>query len=146
MGMVTGRPTKYGPHIIQKAQEYFQKWEPYYECPVEKQDKNGNVTTEMKRVPNGAPTALRLADHLGINRCTVFDWENKYKQFSDCIKEGTKKCFRTGMYENGLTGEWSAAMAIFLGKNLLGMSDKKEVMGAGGGPLVVTLSKEDEDI
>lgn len=126
-----GRPTKFTPAMKAKVKKYFQTWEPFYECPVEKQDKDGNVTTIMKRVPNGAPTAIRIADFLGLNRDTIFDWMDSNsprfsKIFSDCIKKGVEHCFRTGMLENGLTGGWSTAMTIFLSKNLLGMKDKTE--------------------
>jgi hypothetical protein len=33
--------------------------------------------------------------------------------------------------------EHSAAVAIFLAKNLLGMTDKQEITGAGGGPVLL---------
>ena len=125
--MPVGRPTKYTPEMLEKAKDYFTRWEPYYETPVDKQAKDGSITTTMKRCANGAPNPGRLADHLGINRSTVYAWQDQYPEFSNIIKRGIKECFTIGMHENGLTGEWSTAMTIWLSKQYLGMKDKSEV-------------------
>ena len=119
--------TKYDPSMVGKVEKVFNEWEPYYEVPVEKQDKNGDVTTRMDRVSNPPPTDGQIAKVLGVNRTTIWRWKEKYPDLCNTIKRGLVNCFEEGFWSNGLTGDYNAAAALFGAKNKLGMADKQEI-------------------
>lgn len=132
-----GRPTLYSEAMHEKAIQFFDDWEPWYECPVDTQDKEGNVTTEMKRCANPPPTMLRLAQHLGVTRSTVHLWMTEHPEFSDHIKRASVQCFEDGIMENAIIGQYAAAFTIFAAKNKLGWTDKQENTLRFPEPLVV---------
>ncbi len=139
--MTAGAPTKYNAKMLDKVQKIFDEWEPYYECPVDKQDKSGNVTSKMERIPNPPPTKGAIAKAIGITRCTIWRWEEKHKELCDVIKKGTKECFREGFWTCGLTGSYNSAVAIFGAKNKLDMTDKTEHLGNPDKPLIQTIER-----
>lgn len=60
-----GRPTKFKPEIIAKANEYLQE----------------AIPQNMK-----IPTVEGLALKLGVNRDTLYEWADKYPEFSDTLE------------------------------------------------------------
>ena len=56
MAKPNGRPTKYKPEYCEGIVDYFKNFEPFYDSPEEKQDKEGNVTTIMKHIPSPPPS------------------------------------------------------------------------------------------
>jgi hypothetical protein len=135
-----GRPTEYCPEIIEKVKEYFEQYESCYECPVEKQDKDGNVTTKMERIPNPPPDFIGLAKYLGVTRWTVWNWIKKIPEFSNAVKDFGDHIYSHILQENALMGNYSQPFAIFAAKNRLGWKDKSEITGGEGRPLIPDLS------
>jgi hypothetical protein len=120
-----GRPTKYSKELLQKAIDFFNNIQPYYEVPVDKQDaKTGNVTTTMQRQANSPLVRRKLANHLGLAMSTIYDWEENNPEFSEAIKKAEARLFEEFLPENGLTGAYSQPFAIFAAKNKLGWTDK----------------------
>lgn len=111
-----GRPTKYTPELLEKAETYLDK---YME--------DGSVI----------PSAAGLALFLGLNRATLYDWSNdpEKKHFSDILSEIHMKQEQLLM-NNGLTGDFNAAITkLALGKH--GYHDKVDSQhtGADGGAI-----------
>lgn len=129
--MAGGRPTKYNKDVVSKVKRFYSEWEMYYETPVDKQDKQGNTTTTMKRCPNPPPTKEDLSKYLDINRDTLYDWCDKYPEFSDTIKKRHKELAKEMLTTNGLLGGYNASFAIFAAKNMIGWKDKSEVEHKG---------------
>jgi len=77
----TGRPTKLTPEILEKVIKYFNEYEPWYECPVEKQDKDGSITTKMERVANPPPCMFDLTKILDVSRKTIWEWSRDNEEF-----------------------------------------------------------------
>jgi hypothetical protein len=99
-----GRPTKYIPETIYpKIEEYLSQ------CSKEQ--------TEL-------PTVEGLAQYLGVNRDTVFEWDKKYPEFSDYLKKLADKQ-KNQLMNDGMYGgkEVNASMAIFLLKAIHGLKD-----------------------
>ena len=73
------------------------------------------------------PTIEGLAVHLGVCRDTVYEWKKKYPIFTDTIKRG--EAHQTRALVNLMTDkERFTAGSIFVAKNILGWSDKKDII------------------
>lgn len=99
-----GRPTKYIPDIV------FPIIDEYLESC-------GRENTEL-------PTVEGLAEKLGIVKDTIYQWSEKYPEFSDYLKKVADKQ-RNQLINDGMYGgkEVNASMAIFLLKAIHGMKD-----------------------
>lgn len=98
-----GRPTKFSPAIYPKIEEYITQ------C--------GREQTEL-------PTIEGLALYLDLTKETLYQWGEKYPDFSDAIKKvlmkQKKQLMNDGMYGGK---EVNASMAIFLLKVNHGMNE-----------------------
>ena len=99
-----GAPTKYNPDILYPQIEKYIK-----SC--------GRENTSL-------PTIEGLALHLNLNKETLYNWSEKYPQFSNAIKKILMEQ-KTQLMNDGMYGgkEVNAAMAIFLLKVNHGMHD-----------------------
>lgn len=100
-----GRPTKYTPELIKKAQEYLRIYE---------------------SIDHAFPSDIGLATYLDIHTSTVYDWaehEDK-KEFSDILDKINAEQQRVAWFK-GLTGTYNASLVkLLLGKH--GYSEKTE--------------------
>lgn len=109
------RPTKYNKEILVKANKYLTSWE-----------EEGDII----------PSVEGLAEVLDITTVTIYDWQKQddKKEFSytlDRIKQKQKKV----LLEKGLMSEFNSNICkLALGNH--GMSDKQEMTGKDGTPLI----------
>jgi len=68
-----------------------------------------------------------IAVLLDIRRETIYDWRNKFPEFSNTIKKWEEKRDALFLELKNKNGAW-----IFLAKNWLGMTDKQEMEHSGG--------------
>lgn len=112
--MTRGRPSEYKPEYCQKAIEHLAKG-----------------------------LSLRAtAGELGISHDTIYDWQRKFPDFSDAIKEGIAKgeAFWEKIGMAGATGKiknFSAAAWIFNMKNRFKWTDRVEVAGEDIKPIIL---------
>jgi len=142
--MPAGAPTKYRKEYCKQLIDYIENWEPYYESPVEKQDKDGNVTTKMVKSANPPPSLVKFAQNIGVARDSLYEWGEVHKEFSDALKKA-KDAMEESLVENGLNGSYNNAMAIFALKNRCHWTDKQEITGRDGKDLYPKMSDEDID-
>tara|TARA_R110000803_G_scaffold12550_1_gene36023 strand:+ start:79 stop:456 length:378 start_codon:yes stop_codon:yes gene_type:complete len=103
--MLTGRPTKYTPELLQKAESYLSDWE---------------------SLEDMIPSNLALAEYLEIGVRTLYDWrDDKEKvEFSHILGE-IKALQERVLINKGLSGLFNSAITkLALGKH--GYSDKQE--------------------
>lgn len=131
-----GRPPKYGPSIITRTKEYIDSCfvkhvpRPVFDMNMDP-DESPEVKEMYKRrlgVFNVAtildvklPSIEGLAMHLDITRETVYDWEEKYPQFSDIVKKLRAKQGEM-LLNNGLSGTFNSSIS----KVLLSKHDYRE--------------------
>lgn len=112
--MVTGRPTKYEPSMVVKAQEYL--------------DSCSREATEL-------PTIEGLALLLGVDDERIGEYAKKYPEFHATIKD-LKFKQKQQLMNDGMYGgkEVNSAMAIFLLKANHGLieTSRQEVTGKDG--------------
>lgn len=79
------------------------------------------------------PTIEGLAVHLTVARSTLYEWADKYPEFSD-ILEQLKAAQASQLIQNGLMGLYNATLTkLMLTKH--GYVDKQELTGADGSKL-----------
>ena len=103
-----GRPTKYSQEMIDKAREYLVKHKEY-----------GDLV----------PSAVGLAQCLGINRSTLYAWSDDNVEFSNILGD-VQTAQERQLLSGGLGGEFNSAIVkLMLGKH--GYSDKQETAVSG---------------
>lgn len=113
----TGRPSKYTPELLLKAQEYLDEgWE-----------EEGELF----------PSHVGLCLYIGIGKTTAYDWskEESKSEFSDIFEQIMMKQ-EMNIVKNSITGDYNSTISkVMLTKH--GYSDKQqtELTGAGGGPI-----------
>jgi len=90
-----GRPTKYSPKIVKKANKYLQ---------------NCIVNDEL-------PTLEKLALLLGVSSRTIFVWRDTHDKFMQTV-DHLQNLQIDMLIQKGLNNEYSASMAIFLLKSI----------------------------
>ena len=110
---MAGRPTDYDPaRTPERAQAYI-------DAP----------RSETVRIP----TLEGLAVFLNVSRSTIYEWADKYPEFSDILEQAMARQAQ-GLIENGLTGTYNSTITkLLLTKH--GYVDKQEITGAGGSKL-----------
>jgi len=90
-----GRPTKYSPKIVKKANKYL-----------------------LKCIENDElPTLEKLALLLGISSRTTFVWRDTHDEFMHAVEQ-IQNLQIDMLIQKGLNNEYSASMAIFLLKSI----------------------------
>lgn len=99
-----GRPTKYDIQVIGKIEEYL--------------NTTGREQTSL-------PSIEGLAEYLGFNKTTLYEWAEKYPEFSNALKRVEERQ-KLQLMNDGMYGgkEVNASMAIFLLKALHGLKDQ----------------------
>lgn len=106
-----GRPTKYSKKIIEKAREYLDNCNDEYD---EFHKTRGLKSNTYERIINvNIPTIEDLALYLKISRETVYDWRDKYSEFSDIVKE-VQITQASRLIKGGLSGTYNPAIAKVL--------------------------------
>ena len=111
-----GRPTKYDPDYCEEIVKFFDI-EP---ITIKVQD------GIQFKTPAKFPTFERFAYTIGVHRDTLHEWVKNYPDFSDAYKKAHELQF--AVYQEGvMMNAWNSTFAIFLGKNIFGLVDKKEI-------------------
>jgi len=99
-----GRPTKYNPELVEKAKAYI---------------------TDYGMYEDVIPSIAGLSCALKVNRDTLYDWENKYPEFSDILRE-IKATQEKVLLNKGLSGDFNSQITkLVLGKH--NYHDKQDV-------------------
>jgi len=98
------------------------------------------IEIDLKQVEKLAAIGLneqQVADSLGISQATLARRKQNKVDFADALKRGQAKGIATvanNLFEQSKDGNVSAG--IFFLKNRAGWSDKQEVTGKDGSPLI----------
>lgn len=122
--MPAGRPSIYGDEILEKAQKYLDDITLTRIVETKVSGKFGKTTTE-KEVPNSIPSIAGLALTLKVNRDTIYDWEKKFKEFSDILSQLRLKQEHF-LIHHGLTDGYNSNFAKFIATNVTKFRDKQE--------------------
>lgn len=108
--MPAGRPQEYNDTFTEKAKEY------------------------LKQTDLELPSVEGLAVFLEVHRSTIYDWKDKFDEFSDIVEKILAEQAKSLM-NNGLTGKWNSTISkLLLTKH--GYSDKIEKDITSGGKTI----------
>lgn len=122
-----GRPTKYKPEFIQKADEYIKK------CQDEETDwlksyTEGKVSGETyeHRVKVNLPTHEGFATSLQVDITSLYEWARKNKQFSLALSR-ISTAQKERLLSKGLSGDYNSTIAKLILSANHGMKEKTDV-------------------
>lgn len=113
--MTAGRPTSYSDEMLQKTKEYILACEEEHEVRYRPTlTKDGKVIDEPYIHYNPKiPTIEGLAYELKVNKTTIYEWENKFEEFSNVIDELRNKQ-ASQLVNKGLSGQYNSTIAKVL--------------------------------
>ena len=139
--MPAGRPTIYGPEILEKTAQYIESCNDEVKTIVS--GESHKFTSYKEKVTVNLPTIEGLAVHLGIHKDTVFAWDKEHQEFSDLLNILRGKQAKE-LINKGLSGDYNPLIAkLLLMKH--GYRDASEIsLGAANTP--ETKEKNHEEI
>lgn len=128
-----GRPTKYTPSMCDKIDEYLEKCkdtiEDYHKTQGLKSD------TYERLVLVDLPTIEKFADFIGVNESTIYEWKEKYPEFSKSLGKILKRQ-KHQLIDNALGGHYNPTIAKLILSANHNMIEKREVdVMSGGEPI-----------
>ena len=110
---ITGRPTLYWPHILEKAREYLKGSEDIEWRRVKTDGAQSTSYEYYTKVK--IPTIEWLSLAIGITKETLYDWsrDETKKEFSDIVKEMRAEQARR-LIEKWLSGEYNPSIVKLL--------------------------------
>lgn len=107
-----GRPLEYNDEVVSKTNEYIDSCEDEENQYLSGLSVKGTELYKTKLKVN-LPTIEGLALYLEVNRDTIYDWEGKYKEFSDILGKLRAKQAKC-LIDNGLSGDYNPTIAKVL--------------------------------
>tara|TARA_R110000782_G_scaffold51434_1_gene110838 strand:- start:170 stop:562 length:393 start_codon:yes stop_codon:yes gene_type:complete len=114
-GLPEGRPTKYTPELLAKANKY------------------------IEENTRAIPSRIGLAYFLGIANSTLDSWADKHAEFSGIVDEVTQLQYME-LTDNGLSGGFNSSITkLMLTKH--GLSDKMDSTSSDGSMSPTTVTR-----
>lgn len=102
-----GRPTDYRPEFCKKVDDYLAEREDSREIVGEHQ---GGRNVYSNKIKVKLPTIEGFAAFLDVNKTTLYEWEEKYPEFSNALDK-IRVEQQTRLIDNGLSGDYNATIA-----------------------------------
>lgn len=120
-----GRPSKYNPQYIKKADEYLSI---HRDVELEKvglrnEEKGYEKVEYVLKVD--LPTIEGFALFLGVNKTTLYEWEKEHPEFSNALDK-IRVEQQTRLINEGLSGNYNPTIAKLILSSNHGMSEKTE--------------------
>lgn len=99
-----GRPIEYEHSYAVKAEKYLEECQDGYHRVLQSQNKKRKIYTKKFQVK--LPNIGGLAVYLNIARSTIYEWAQKYQDFSDILEKILAEQ-ESRLISNGLSGEYA---------------------------------------
>lgn len=111
MAHAGGRPIEYSEETLTKAREYIQSCiDEEYEFHKTRGEKSDSYEEKIR---TKLPKIEGLALYLKVSRDTIYDWEKKYKQFSDMLEE-LRQLQAQRLIDGAMSGRYNPTIAKLL--------------------------------
>lgn len=131
---LVGRPSEYSEEIIKKAEEYLLSCYDEDRQVVKQSSSDKGYEMYENKLKVRLPTKGGLARYLGVHRDTLYDWSQKYEDFSD-IMEAVGAEQEDRLINMALSGDYNSTISkVLLTKH--GYREGKELTGEGGSQLL----------
>ena len=123
MGVGGGRPTKYRPEMVGKADEYLATCVTQIEDYVKTE---GATSTSYQRIvkPN-LPKLETFARLLGVSHRVILEWETLYPEFGKAIDK-IREAQREMLLEGGISGDFNPMITKLILSSNHGYKEKSE--------------------
>jgi len=128
--MTAGRPSDKPNNLPEQVRAYLK------EC-------KDNFEDEVKSVK--LPTICGFSLKMGCSEKTIYNWAKDDPEFLQSL-EDIKNEQKSRVLNEGLSGNYNSTIAKLILAANHGMSDKQELTGAGGAPLAIRITEDDENI
>lgn len=106
-----GRPSEYKKEYIEAVDEYLAE----------------NIDNYSKgRLNVNLPTIEGFAVYIGVNKSSLYEWSEKYTEFSDSLDK-LKHEQQKRLINQGLSGQYNSTIAKLILSSNHGMSEKNEI-------------------
>jgi len=119
-----GRPTKYDPEFINKADDYL---ELHTDEETEQEKKEGWVTYGVKVK---LPTIDGFARYIGVVKSTMYDWAKDHPEFSNAL-ESIRVEQKERLINMGLAGDYNSTITKLILSSNHGMAERKDITTKG---------------
>ena len=142
--MPAGRPTKYKKEYCQGIIDYFSEFEMFDEIPVDKQEKDGSVTTTIKQIPARPPSITKYGQKIGVSFDTLAEWQKVHTEFSVAYKTA-KKVYEDIIRDGAMIGLYKENFTKMVMAQNFGYSDKIETKNEHNIPNTIQIKFKDAE-
>jgi len=141
--MAVGRPTKYDKKYIKKISEYISLHQDEDKKVVKQSNEEKGYEMYDNKLRVKLPTIEGFARYIHVNKDTLYEWESKYKDFSDAL-ENIRVEQKERLINMGLSGDYNSTIAKLILSSNHGMREKSDVTSDDKGisPLLVKIIDE----
>lgn len=122
--MTLGRPSKYDPAFIHKAQDYLDDCQDtedeFHKTRGEKSDSYDRI------VEVNLPTIEGFALYLGVNKTTLYEWEKIHPDFSNALDKIRIEQHKR-LVNHGLAGDYNPVITKLILMNNHGMKERSDL-------------------
>lgn len=119
-----GRPTIYTPELCNRVDDYLAESIDKEKATI-KEVTNNDGTVDIKetlRFSVQLPTIEGFALFLGVNKTTLYEWEEKYPEFSNSLSK-IKDIQKSRLLNEGLAGNYNSTIAKLILSSNHGMAE-----------------------
>lgn len=112
-----GRPIEYKPEYATQVDAYLATCGPQYDA-------------DTKQTSFNLPKIEGYALFLGVNKSSLYEWEEKYDDFSDALQKIRAEQHNT-LVDRGITGEFNSTITKLMLSHNHGYTEKTDLTSAG---------------
>jgi len=117
-----GRPSKYRPEFDQEVLAYIESNKDEYKAYLTKVDDEGRETRDYQLEVN-LPSMAGLANHLGVNKTTLYEWAKEHESFSNSLGKLVQEQEKR-LLSSGLSGKYNSTIAKLILSSNHGYAEK----------------------
>lgn len=125
-----GRPVEYNPKLAKKADAYLKLCRDEEKQLVKQSNSEKGYETYENKLKVKLPTLEGFARYIGVHKSTLYDWDQKYDEFSDSLDK-IRIEQQERLINSGLSGEYNSTIAKLILSSNHGYREKSDMTTDG---------------